>query len=265
MPRADPRIRQPRPGRLALRLHVDETAGDFDLLASVAATDLASFDRSVHGLIGGPGGVRPTRTRFGTTRTSRAATGGCGPWNPPGTRALRSVRRTSRSTVGSAHMHHPPAPGTRPPFGPTPAAGPRRPQQPRSDPGRLRLGLPPRAEGALPLPGRRLRRRHRPERRRRRLPRQVPPRPPRLPPLPRGIHAPPADLRRTRRPVRGSSRRADPASGPRRGAAASRGGGGRRTNRRPPSCNPGDRRTAPPGRDFRCERHPSVKNLRTSP
>ncbi|MEU7070162.1 Lrp/AsnC family transcriptional regulator [Streptomyces narbonensis] len=46
---------------------VDETAGDFDLFLSVAAPDLPSLGRAVHGGIGGLRGVRSTRTRLGIT------------------------------------------------------------------------------------------------------------------------------------------------------------------------------------------------------
>ncbi|WP_455360297.1 Lrp/AsnC family transcriptional regulator [Streptomyces sp. SYSU K21746] len=48
-------------------LSVDETAGDFDLFLSVAATDLHSLGRAVHGTIGHLRGVRATNTRLGLT------------------------------------------------------------------------------------------------------------------------------------------------------------------------------------------------------
>ncbi|GGY16177.1 Lrp/AsnC family transcriptional regulator [Streptomyces tanashiensis] len=88
---------------------VDETAGDFDLLASVAAADLPSLGRSVHGLIGGLKGVRSTRTRLGITLYSEG-----GDWRmramEPAGHAELAPPRASGSTVYSARMHHPPAP-----------------------------------------------------------------------------------------------------------------------------------------------------------
>ncbi|MEU9998364.1 Lrp/AsnC family transcriptional regulator [Streptomyces sp. NPDC050848] len=88
---------------------VDEAAGDFDLLASVAAADLPSLGRSVHGLIGGLDGVRSTRTRLGITLYSEG-----GDWRmramEPAGHAELSASRTSGPTVYSARMHHPPAP-----------------------------------------------------------------------------------------------------------------------------------------------------------
>lgn len=48
-------------------LSIDETAGDFDLFLSVAATDLHSLGKAVHGTIGRLRGVRATHTRLGLT------------------------------------------------------------------------------------------------------------------------------------------------------------------------------------------------------
>ncbi|MEV5200585.1 Lrp/AsnC family transcriptional regulator [Streptomyces sp. NPDC053720] len=91
---------------------VDETAGDFDLLASVAAADLPALGRSVHGLIGGLDGVRSTRTRLGITLYSEG-----GDWRmramEPAGHAELSTPRTARPTVYSAHMHHLPPPEDR--------------------------------------------------------------------------------------------------------------------------------------------------------
>lgn len=88
---------------------VDETAGDFDLLASVVAADLPALGRSVHGLIGGLKGVRSTRTRLGITLYSEG-----GDWRmramEPSGHAELSAPRTSRPTPYSAHMHHRPPP-----------------------------------------------------------------------------------------------------------------------------------------------------------
>ncbi|WP_329116841.1 Lrp/AsnC family transcriptional regulator [Streptomyces sp. NBC_01465] len=89
---------------------VDETAGDYDLLASVAAPDLPGLGRAVHGLIGGLDGVRSTRTRLGITLYSEG-----GDWRmramEPAGRAELSPPRTSRRTAYSAHMHHRPPSG----------------------------------------------------------------------------------------------------------------------------------------------------------
>jgi len=89
---------------------VDETAGDFDLLASVVAADLPALGRSVHGTIGGLEGVRTTRTRLGITLYSEG-----GDWRmramEPAGRAELSAPRTSGRTVYSAHMHHRPPSG----------------------------------------------------------------------------------------------------------------------------------------------------------
>ncbi|MCX4393165.1 Lrp/AsnC family transcriptional regulator [Streptomyces sp. NBC_01767] len=88
---------------------VDETAGDFDLLASVVAADLPALGRSVHGLIGGLKGVRSTRTRLGITLYSEG-----GDWRmramEPAGHAELSTPRASRPTPYSAHMHHRPPP-----------------------------------------------------------------------------------------------------------------------------------------------------------
>ncbi|WP_078868317.1 Lrp/AsnC family transcriptional regulator [Streptomyces sp. NRRL F-5727] len=88
---------------------VDETAGDFDLLASVNAADLPSLGRSVHGLIGGLKGVRSTRTRLGITLYSEG-----GDWRmramEPAGHAELAAPRAPGATVYSALTHHPPAP-----------------------------------------------------------------------------------------------------------------------------------------------------------
>ncbi|MFF7456554.1 Lrp/AsnC family transcriptional regulator [Kitasatospora sp. NPDC008115] len=88
---------------------VDETAGDFDLLASVAAADLPSLGRSVHGLIGGLKGVRSTRTRLGITLYSEGGDWRMRAMEPAGHTEL-AAPRTSGSTVYSARMHPPYAP-----------------------------------------------------------------------------------------------------------------------------------------------------------
>ncbi|MGA5196555.1 Lrp/AsnC family transcriptional regulator [Streptomyces exfoliatus] len=88
---------------------VDEVAGDFDVLATVAAADLPSLGRSVHGLIGGLDGVRSTRTRLGITLYSEG-----GDWRmramEPAGHAELATPRTSRPTVYSARRHHRSAP-----------------------------------------------------------------------------------------------------------------------------------------------------------
>lgn len=88
---------------------VDETAGDFDLLASVVAADLPALGRSVRGVIGGLKGVRSTRTRLAITLYSEG-----GDWRmramEPSGHAELGTPRTSRPTVHSAHMHHRPPP-----------------------------------------------------------------------------------------------------------------------------------------------------------
>ncbi|MDQ8704961.1 Lrp/AsnC family transcriptional regulator [Streptomyces sp. LHD-70] len=88
---------------------VDEVAGDFDLLASVAAADLPSLGRSVHGLIGDLDGVRSTRTRLGITLYGEG-----GDWRvramEPAGRAELSAPRTARPTVYSARLHRGPTP-----------------------------------------------------------------------------------------------------------------------------------------------------------
>ncbi|MFH8734505.1 MULTISPECIES: Lrp/AsnC family transcriptional regulator [unclassified Streptomyces] len=88
---------------------VDETAGDFDLLASVVAADLPSLGRSVYGLIGGLRGVRSTRTRLGITLYSEGGDWRMRAMEPSGDAGL-SAPRTSHPTPYSAHMHHRPPP-----------------------------------------------------------------------------------------------------------------------------------------------------------
>ncbi|MFF1260451.1 MULTISPECIES: Lrp/AsnC family transcriptional regulator [unclassified Streptomyces] len=88
---------------------VDETAGDFDLLASVVAADLPALGRSVHGLIGGLRGVRSTRTRLGITLYSEGGDWRMRAMEPSGDAEL-SAPRTSHPTPYSAHMHHRPPP-----------------------------------------------------------------------------------------------------------------------------------------------------------
>ncbi|MFF6896679.1 Lrp/AsnC family transcriptional regulator [Streptomyces hydrogenans] len=88
---------------------VDETAGDFDLLASVTAADLPSLGRSVHGLIGGLKGVRSTRTRLGITLYSEG-----GDWRmramEPAGHAELAAPRAAGATVYSARTRHPRTP-----------------------------------------------------------------------------------------------------------------------------------------------------------
>ncbi|MCX4399458.1 Lrp/AsnC family transcriptional regulator [Streptomyces sp. NBC_01767] len=80
---------------------VDETAGDFDLLASVVAADLPALGRSVHGLIGGLKGVRSTRTRLGITLYSEGGDWRMRAMEPSGDAEL-STPRTSHPTPYSA-------------------------------------------------------------------------------------------------------------------------------------------------------------------
>ncbi|MFH8259256.1 Lrp/AsnC family transcriptional regulator [Streptomyces roseolus] len=94
---------------------VDETAGDFDLLASVTAADLPSLGRSVHGLIGGLKGVRSTRTRLGITLYSEGGDWRMRAMEPAGHAELTghaelAAPRAPGATVYSALTRHPPAP-----------------------------------------------------------------------------------------------------------------------------------------------------------
>lgn len=82
---------------------VDETAGDFDLLASVVGADLPSLGRSVHGLIGSLDGVLRLQIRLGITLYGEG-----GDWRvqamEPAGRAGLAAPRTSRPTAYSARM-----------------------------------------------------------------------------------------------------------------------------------------------------------------
>lgn len=69
---------------------VDETAGDFDLLLSVAAADLPGLGRAVHQVIGGMRGVRSARMRLGISLYGEG-----GDWR---IRAMEPARRAELGT-----------------------------------------------------------------------------------------------------------------------------------------------------------------------
>ncbi|MFF2959359.1 Lrp/AsnC family transcriptional regulator [Streptomyces sp. NPDC057963] len=91
---------------------IDETAGDFDLFLSVAATDLPALGRSVHRTIGGLPGLRSTRTRLGITLYGEG-----GHWRiramEPAGRATLSAPRAARQATYSTDMHDRPSPEDR--------------------------------------------------------------------------------------------------------------------------------------------------------
>ncbi|MFE2376928.1 Lrp/AsnC family transcriptional regulator [Streptomyces sp. NPDC059398] len=72
---------------------LDVTAGDYDLLVSVAAADLPRLGQSVHRLIGGLPGVRSTRTRLALTFFGEGGDWRMGAMEP----ALRTGLAASRS------------------------------------------------------------------------------------------------------------------------------------------------------------------------
>ncbi|WP_405858927.1 Lrp/AsnC family transcriptional regulator [Streptomyces sp. NBC_00090] len=88
---------------------VDETAGDFDLFLSVAAPDLPSLGRAVHGGIGGLRGVRSTRTRLGITLYGEGRDWRMRAMNPA-ERAGLSEPRGPRARSYSTHLHERPVP-----------------------------------------------------------------------------------------------------------------------------------------------------------
>ncbi|MFJ5832803.1 Lrp/AsnC family transcriptional regulator [Streptomyces sp. NPDC093089] len=88
---------------------VDETAGDFDLFLSVAAADLPSLGRAVHGTIGGLRGVRSTRTRVGITLYGEGRDWRMRAMNPV-ERAGLGEPRSARPRTYSTHLHERPAP-----------------------------------------------------------------------------------------------------------------------------------------------------------
>ncbi|WP_055530693.1 Lrp/AsnC family transcriptional regulator [Streptomyces alboniger] len=80
---------------------IDETAGDFDLFVSVAATDLPSLGRSVHGVIGGLPGVRSTRTRLGIRLYGEGGDWRIRAMEPAGRATLSPPRAVRHSTRGT--------------------------------------------------------------------------------------------------------------------------------------------------------------------
>ncbi|MEU2236095.1 Lrp/AsnC family transcriptional regulator [Streptomyces vietnamensis] len=71
---------------------IEETAGDFDLLLSVAAGDLPGLGRAVHQVIGGMRGVRSARMRLGITLFGEG-----GDWR---IRAMEPARRAELGVSG---------------------------------------------------------------------------------------------------------------------------------------------------------------------
>ncbi|MFD4259043.1 Lrp/AsnC family transcriptional regulator [Streptomyces sp. NPDC058534] len=74
---------------------VDETAGEFDLFLTVAAADLHSLGKAVHGTIGRLLGVRATHTRLGLTLFGEGSN-----WR---TRAIPSASRALLPDSGTVH------------------------------------------------------------------------------------------------------------------------------------------------------------------
>ncbi|MEU5951136.1 AsnC family transcriptional regulator [Streptomyces sp. NPDC047525] len=89
---------------------VDETAGDFDLFASVAATDLPTLGRAVHRTIGGLRGVRSTRTRLGITQYGEGSDWRIRALEPAGRATLSAPHGALRQTAYSTDMHDRPSP-----------------------------------------------------------------------------------------------------------------------------------------------------------
>lgn len=89
--------------------NVDETAGDFDLLLGVVATDLPALGRSVNETIGGLDGVRSLRTRLAITQYGAGSD-----WRTwalePADRAALSEPRAPTRVVFATDMYDRPGP-----------------------------------------------------------------------------------------------------------------------------------------------------------
>lgn len=81
---------------------VDETAGDFDLLLSVGATDLAALGRWTRRDLGGLDGVRSIRTRIGITLYGEGSDWRVHAMEPARLAELSPERRSSQTAYGTA-------------------------------------------------------------------------------------------------------------------------------------------------------------------